>query len=106
MKKAAAAICALIILILALAAEAYAAEVRPVLGYIAGPEGSGNTDVYLQSVRGEYYLFLPASADLRDLRFFFDGGEASLSAGGLCRTVKSGESFDLLPLFYGEEREE
>ena len=80
------------------AATASAAQ-RPAFGYVASPEAKGNTDVYIQEVGGEYYLFLPSSADLTSLRLSFRGGEATLSNGTVTRQIESGEPFDLTRLF-------
>ena len=98
MAKKLAALAAIVIAAVITAATASAAN-RPAFGYVASPEAKGNTDVYIQEVGGEYYLFLPSSADLTSLRLSFRGGEATLCNGTVTREIESGEPFDLTRLF-------
>ena len=66
------------------------------LTYDAGVEGAS---VCLSQVGGEYYLFLPAFADLSEIVLHFAGEPVMLTAGGESITVTSGEIFDLNSLY-------
>ncbi|MBQ1702925.1 MAG: hypothetical protein II021_00450, partial [Oscillospiraceae bacterium] len=98
MLKKLAALAAVIIAAVITAATASAAQ-RPAFGFVASPEARGNTDVNIQEVGGEHYLFLPSSADLTRLRLSFRGGAATLCNGTVTREIESGEPFDFTRLF-------
>ena len=75
-----------------------AALEESLIRYVAAPEADVDSTIGLQTVDGVNYLFLPASADLRDLRLEFSSGTAILRAGGKRLTVRSGAPFDLTAL--------
>ena len=87
---------ALLVCALLLALPVLADEEEPfTVSYLAAPEAEQDSTVRLQTVEGENYLFLPASAELSALALRFPGGEAELSAGDRRMTVTSGVPFDL-----------
>ena len=65
------------------------------LMYDAGVEGAS---VSLRETDGEYFLFLPSSADLSELALWFEGEPVTLTACEQSITVTSGQAFDLAAL--------
>ena len=95
MKMLRAAICAVLLaLLLAPCAAAAAVPLRTVT---CAADARGEP-VSLQAVDGEYYLFLPSTADLTALTFYFEGGPAVLTAAGRELIISSGQPFDLTAL--------
>lgn len=62
---------------------------------------AGDCEVLPREIEGELYLFLPASADLRSLTFFFEGEELSLCEEDTVLPLESGIPADLSPLLTG-----
>ena len=76
------------------------------LYYMANSENS-DTAIYPQGARGgQYYMFLPSSADLTQLVLFADESYTSLTLTGDAEiTAAPGEAFDLTAVVSGENDE-
>ena len=99
MKVLRATICAMLLVIL-LAPCAMAVS-APAAGLTCAADAQGNF-ISLQKVGGEDFLFLPSTADLTALTFYFEGGPAALTAVGGETAITSGQPFDLTALYSGE----
>ena len=89
----------LLTLSLLLSSGAAAASPAPSLAELAYETETQGVSVSLQKVGGEYYLFLPSSADLTALTLTFEGEPATVEVEGQALTVTSGEPFDLASLY-------
>lgn len=90
------AICAVLLVIL-LAPGAGAAP--PPLGSLTCAADAQGNYVSMQEVGGEYFLFLPSTADLTALTLSFGRGSAVLTAGDRNIVITSGRPFDLAALY-------
>ena len=66
------------------------------LVYDVGVEGAS---ISLREIGGEYFFFLPSSADLSEMVLLFAGNPVTLTAGEEEITVTSGQAFDLTALY-------
>ena len=70
----------------------------PLSGLACAADAQGSL-ISLQEVNGEYFLFLPSTADLTALTLCFEGGTAVLAAGGQEIVITGGQPFDLASLY-------
>lgn len=88
-----------ILLCFAVTSFAAGADITASVGYQANA-GDANTAIHTQKGRdGSTYLFLPSSADLKNLVLTFDGTDATLTGAKGSAAVTSGTAFDLTALF-------